>query len=96
VGEDGRPGTGTPFGRIGELPTVYGVCGGRGDSLGGTKGGGEARYSSLRSSHSSASARTARSGRPARILDARINSPRICEIIVNRDMQARETTIYSI
>jgi hypothetical protein len=75
---DRRSGAMAPLVRKEPPPTVYGVWGGRGDSRGGTKANGAATSSSaFRSSQSCAMARIARSGRAARILVARINSPRI-------------------
>ena len=60
-------------------PTVKGIGGGNGDSRGGTKApdGDVGIRPSIRSSHSCKIAQIARSGRVLRILDARINSPRI-------------------
>src|SRR6267154_2488489 len=73
-----RHSVGAPLGLMELLPTVYGVWGGR-ERRGGTKtdGGDVVVFgSSLFSSHIWASATMAR-GRIARILDARMNSPRI-------------------
>lgn len=89
---DFSSGTGmcTSDGRMGLLLTVYGVWGGRddsGDSRGGTNvvfaDAAGTRASTL-SSHSDAIAMIARSGRVARIREARMNSPRIFTALSER------------